>query len=99
MEWIELSAAAEKKRWQDKNRDQWLRQWDNHLLDYCGPSAAAAAAGVDLTGVFPHYEQDGVRGWRGDVTTVTHGWRDAAANIKSTRMHCECDKRAHRGET
>lgn len=42
------------RRWQDKTPDQWLRQWDKHLLGHC-----AGNGGLDLTLLFPHCEQ----GW------------------------------------
>lgn len=55
MEWIELLIDwGGWGGWQDKTPDQWLRQWDKHLLGHC-----AGNGGLDLTLLFPHCEQ----GW------------------------------------
>lgn len=43
-EWIELLIEWEEKKVTWQNPDQWLRQWDKHLLGHC-----AWDGGLDLT--------------------------------------------------
>lgn len=49
---VDRLRKRKKKRWQDKTYDQWLRQWDKHLLSHC-----AGNGGLDLTSLSHSVEQ------------------------------------------